>query len=105
MNADIKDILRMIKITVKELIEILSYTPIEQNIMLVGNHGIGKTIILTEFYKNNRNIPVISFFLGQMSDPGDLIGLMQKNEQTGRSEFLPPYCWPKNNQPIVLFLD
>lgn len=40
-----------------------------------------------------------------MSDPGDLIGLMHKNSKTGHSEFLPPYWWPTNHEPIVLFLD
>lgn len=95
----------MIKINTKELIEILSYTPSEQNIMLVGNHGIGKSAIIKNFYEKNQKIPVISFFLGQMSDPGDLIGLMQKNEKTQSSEFLPPYWWPKDNKAIVLFLD
>ena len=39
-------------------------------------------------------IPVVAFFLGQMSDPGDLIGLMHKDDSTGRSAFLPPYWWP-----------
>ena len=42
---------------------------------------------------------VVPFFLGQMSDPGDLIGLLRRNDTdgndaTGRSEFLPPYWWP-----------
>ncbi len=48
---------------------------------------------------------VVAFFLGQMSDPGDLIGLMHKDEETGRSVFLPPYWWPVDGRPIVLFLD
>ena len=91
-----------IKIDVLELIEILKVTPPEQNIMLIGKHGIGKSEIITRFYKKMRVVP---FFLGQMSDPGDLIGLMHKDEKTGRSEFLPPYWWPTNNKPIVLFLD
>ncbi|OQY11424.1 MAG: AAA family ATPase [Desulfobacteraceae bacterium 4572_19] len=91
-----------IKIDTSELIEILSVTPSEQNIMLIGKHGIGKSQIITKFYKK---IKVIPFFLGQMSDPGDLIGLMHKDEKTGHSEFLPPYWWPTDNKPIVLFLD
>ncbi len=95
----------MIKIDTHELLKILKLTPSEQNIMLVGNHGIGKSQILKSYYENERKMPVISFFLGQMSDPGDLIGLMQKNEKTGRSEFLAPYWWPVSNKPIVLFLD
>ena len=40
-----------------------------------------------------------------MSDPGDLIGLLNKNEATGKTEFLPPYWFPTDNEPIVLFLD
>ena len=40
-----------------------------------------------------------------MSDPGDLIGLLHKNPESGRSEFLPPYWWPTDETPVVLFLD
>lgn len=95
----------MIKIDVKELHEILAGTPAEQNIMLVGKHGIGKSRILTEYYETHRKMKVVAFFLGQMSDPGDLIGLMYKDVKTGHSEFLPPYWWPVDNNPLVLFLD
>lgn len=72
--------------------------------MLVGRHGIGKSQTIAEFYQS-LGIPVVAFFLGQMSDPGDLIGLMHQDEKTGRSEFLPPYWWPVDDQPIALFLD
>ncbi|MCP4154255.1 MAG: AAA domain-containing protein [bacterium] len=95
----------MIKIDVKELHDVLAGTPPEQNIMLVGRHGIGKSRILTEYYQTKRKMKVVAFFLGQMSDPGDLIGLMTKDEKTGHSEFLPPYWWPLDNKPVVLFLD
>lgn len=95
----------MVKVDAKELIQILRNTPPEQNIMLVGGHGIGKSQIIKSFYETEKNMPLICFFLGQMSDPGDLIGLMQINKKTGRSEFLPPYWWPEGNQPVVLFLD
>ncbi len=95
----------MIKIDAQELLKVLEHSPAEQNIMLAGAHGIGKSNILTHFYKDKKKMPLITFFLGQMSDPGDLIGLMQKNEKTGRSEFLPPYWWPKKDEPVVLFLD
>ena len=91
-----------IKVDVPELIEILRLTPPEQNIMLIGKHGLGKSQIIAEFYKRMK---VIAFFLGQMSDPGDLIGLMYQDQKTGHSEFLPPYWWPTDNKPIVLFLD
>lgn len=97
-------IMAAIKIDVPELIEILKITPSEQNIMLIGKQGIGKSQIISQFYKKKR-MTVVPFFLGQMSDPGDLIGLMHKDDVTGHSEFLPPYWWPVDNKAIVLFLD
>ena len=95
----------MVKVNTQELLKVLNNTPSEQNIMLAGAHGIGKSKILTDFYKKEKKLPVIAFFLGQMSDPGDLIGLMHKNRDTGKSEFLPPYWWPLEDKPVVLFLD
>lgn len=93
-----------VRVDVNELNELLAVTPPDQNIMLVGRHGIGKSQTIAEFYRD-RGMPLVAFFLGQMSDPGDLIGLMHKDEGTGRSEFLPPYWWPLDDQPIALFLD
>jgi hypothetical protein len=94
-----------IRIDVRELLEVLRLTPPEQNVMLVGKHGLGKSEIIRRFYEQERRLRVVPFFLGQMSDPGDLIGLMHKEEETGRSVFLPPYWWPVDGRPIVLFLD
>jgi hypothetical protein len=94
-----------IRIDVRELLEVLRLTPPEQNVMLVGKHGLGKSEIIRRFYEQERHMKVVAFFLGQMSDPGDLIGLMHKDEQTGRSVFLPPYWWPVDGRSIVLFLD
>ena len=94
----------MIKINTKSLEYILKVTPAEQNIMLVGRHGIGKSKIIENYFKRN-GFKVVNLFLGQMSDPGDLIGLPQKNEKLGQTEFLLPYWFPTDNQPIVLFLD
>ncbi|MEM9217994.1 MAG: MoxR family ATPase [Cyanobacteria bacterium P01_F01_bin.150] len=95
----------MIRIDAYELYQVLSLTPPEQNILLVGKHGIGKSEIISHFYLQRQKMPVIPFFLGQMSDPGDLIGLLHKDEATGRSVFLPPYWWPEPGQAVVLFLD
>lgn len=91
-----------INITTQELLEILDQTPESQNIMLVGRHGIGKSEILTHYFAA-KGMKVVALFLGQMSDPGDLIGLPSKKDD--RTEFIPPYWWPKNGEPIVLFLD
>ena len=93
-----------IKINTKELVNLLEATPSTQNIMLMGKHGIGKSQILSEFY-TVKGCKVVPLFLGQMSDPGDLIGLLNKNEQTGKTEFMPPYWFPLDDTPVVLFLD
>lgn len=93
-----------VTVNTRELKKILDLTPPEQNVMLVGRHGIGKSEILAEYYLS-KGQKVISFFLGQMSDPGDLIGLPHKNETSGKTDFLPPYWFPTDGEPIVLFLD
>ncbi len=86
------------------LLEILEETPATQNIMLMGKHGIGKSQILEKFF-TAKGCKVVSLFLGQMSDPGDLIGIPHKNEVTGHTEFMPPYWFPTDDTPVVLFLD
>lgn len=93
-----------ISISISELKEVLEIIPSNQNIMLVGNHGIGKSEILSEHF-SAKGMRVIPLFLGQMSDPGDLIGLPHKDETTGRTEFIPPYWWPTDGKPVCLFLD
>lgn len=101
-----------INITTQDLLDILDQTPATQNIMLVGRHGIGKSEILTQYF-SKRGMKVVALFLGQMSDPGDLIGLPSKAEYAtdkkggsiARTEFIPPYWWPLSGEPIVLFLD
>ncbi len=94
-----------IRIDARELLEVLQLTPPEQNILLIGRHGIGKSQIIFHHFHHQRGMRVEAFFLGQMSDPGDLIGLMHKDEETGRSVFLPPFWWPSDGEPLVLFLD
>lgn len=91
-----------IKIDIADLHYILSKTPANQNIMLAGRHGIGKSEILTQYFAK-RGMNVIALFLGQMSDPGDLIGLPDKSGE--KTVFRPPYWFPLDGKPIVLFLD
>ena len=92
------------KINSTQLKFILNNTPASQNIMLVGKHGIGKSRILEDFFAE-RGEKVVTLFLGQMSDPGDLIGLPHLDEATGRTEFMLPYWFPVDEKPVVLFLD
>lgn len=91
-----------INVNTQDLLQILEFTPATQNVMLVGRHGIGKSEILTEYF-TAKGMKVVTLFLGQMSDPGDLIGLPNKNGE--KTDFLPPYWFPLDGQPIVLFLD
>ena len=93
-----------INVNATELIQLLDITPADHNFMLVGRHGIGKSEILTDYYAG-KGMPVVALFLGQMSDPGDLIGIPNKNETTGKTDFMPPYWFPLDGKPIVLFLD
>lgn len=99
----------MIVIDTRKLYHILDHTPASHNIMLVGRHGIGKSEILTDYFEQ-RGMRVVPLFLGQMADPGDLIGLpsAEDRETTNdvrRTRFIPPYWFPTDGQPIVLFLD
>ena len=93
-----------ISVNTTELQQLLDLTPAHQNIMLVGLHGIGKSEILTEHFAS-KGMRVVPLFLGQMSDPGDLIGIPNRNESTGKTDFMPPYWFPLDGKPIVLFLD
>ena len=93
-----------ISINSSELLTLLEVTPSWQNIMLTGRHGIGKSQILTKYFES-KSMMVKTLFLGQMSDPGDLLGLPNKDEATGKTTFMPPYWFPTDGKPIVLFLD
>ena len=93
-----------VKINARELENLLAATPASQNIMLTGKHGIGKSQILEKFF-TARGERVVILFLGQMSDPGDLIGLPRLDETTGKTLFMPPYWFPTDGKPVVLFLD
>ena len=100
-----------VSINISELKETLELTPSTQNIMLVGKHGIGKSEILTSYF-SSKGLKVVTLFLGQMADPGDIIGIPSKVEKqdakgkaTSHTDFTPPYWFPQDDQPIVLFLD
>ena len=97
-------LMKNISINATELVQLLDRTPSGHNIMLVGEHGIGKSEILTTYFRG-KGMRVVALFLGQMSDPGDLLGLPRKDEKTGRTEFMPPYWFPVDGVPVCLFLD
>lgn len=70
-----------VKNNITQLKYMLDNIPADQNIMLASRHGIGKSEILTEYF-SKTGMSDIPLFLGQMSDPGDLIGLPNKDEKT-----------------------
>jgi MoxR-like ATPase len=94
----------VVNINTNELYRILEVTPDRHNIMLIGKHGIGKSQIIESFFVK-RNKKVVTLFLGQMSDPGDLIGLPVLDETTRKTDFRPPWWFPEEGEPVVLFLD
>lgn len=106
-----------------ELRTILELTPPEQNIMIAGKHGIGKSKIVEKYF-TSLGKKVVTFFCSQAADPGDIIGLPRLNEKTGQTEFALPWWFPvpptnedgtpvidevtgepMPAQPVVLFLD
>ena len=92
-----------VRINANELEKLLAATPASQNIMLTGKHGIGKSQILERFF-TARGERVVILFLGQMSDPGDLIGLPRLDEVAGKTIFIPPYWFPTDGKPVVQHL-
>ena len=87
-----------------ELRTILETTPPDQNIMIAGKHGIGKSVIIKKFFEA-KGKKVVTMFCSQAADPGDIIGLPRFNEETGKTEFALPWWFPTDNTPVVLFLD
>ena len=94
--------------TIKETVSIIDSTPIDQAVLLEGIHGIGKSECLSEHFRN-KNFRVVSLFLGQLADAGDVIGLpsISKDEKGNEfTKFCPPHWWPTDKkEKVLLFLD
>lgn len=93
-----------ITVNESELRDILKMTPAEQNIMIAGKHGIGKSVIIKKFFEAQGKKVVICF-CSQAADPGDIIGLPFKDNNTNKTEFALPWWFPTDDTPVVLFLD
>lgn len=77
----------------------------KHNLLLMGAHGIGKSKILEQIFKNNLEFVGYKFhtlYLSQMVDPGDLTGLPSDDGE--QMKFLPPWWW-NSEEPIIVFLD
>jgi len=93
--------------TIKEMNAIYESTPVDQPILLKAIHGVGKSETIKAYFEE-QGCRVIPFFLGQMSDAGDILGLPERIEQNGVkvTSFCPPSWWPSDeNEKVVLFLD
>jgi hypothetical protein len=106
---------------IKEMKNIFKRTPTDQAIMLEGIHGIGKSEIIKQIFLED-GYRVVTLFLGQMADAGDLIGLPDRTEIEIKrknpdnqqietiiqkiTEFCPPKWWPFDaDDKVVIFLD
>lgn len=73
---------------------------------IIGKHGIGKSSVIKQYAKEN-GYSFHPFFLGQMSDMGDLLGLPEfKRDSSGNAVstcFIHPEKLPKKSKSILFF--
>ena len=73
---------------------------------IIGKHGIGKSSVIAQYAKEN-GYSFHPFFLGQMSDNGDLLGLPEFNrDKNGKAlsvNFVHPAKLPKKPRSILFF--
>jgi hypothetical protein len=73
---------------------------------IIGKHGIGKSSVVAQYAKDN-GYTFHPFFLGQMSDNGDLLGLPEFNrDDNGKAtsvSFIHPSKLPKKARSILFF--
>jgi len=114
---------------IQDVVNIIDGTPNNQAVLLKGIHGIGKSESI-KYHMEVRGYQMITLFLGQAADPGDIIGLPTKRTKivpeqkikvmvAGKevieviaeheeeyTDFAPPKWWPTDmNGKYVLFLD
>lgn len=73
---------------------------------IIGKHGIGKSSVIAQYAKEN-GYTFHPFFLGQMSDNGDLLGLPEfDRDSSGKAlsvSFVHPAKLPKKPRSILFF--
>jgi len=62
---------------IQDVVNIIDGTPNNQAVLLKGIHGIGKSESI-KYHMEVRGYQMITLFLGQAADPGDIIGLPTK---------------------------
>lgn len=73
---------------------------------IIGKHGIGKSSVIAQYAKEN-GYSFHPFFLGQMADTGDLLGLPEfdrdANGKAISTSFIHPAKLPKKPRSILFF--
>jgi hypothetical protein len=73
---------------------------------IIGKHGIGKSSVIAQYAKEN-GYSFHPFFLGQLNDTGDLLGLPEfdrdKNGKATGTRFIHPEKLPRNPRSILFF--
>lgn len=88
----------------RQTIENLVNMPIEQAIMLVSPHGMGKSSVVKQSAKLT-NSKFVDIRLSQC-EVGDIKGLPYLNKETRTTEFFKPRWWPRDMKSKgILFLD
>lgn len=90
--------------TAKSTLNSLKNMPIEQSLMLVSPHGMGKSSLVKQATKELD----IGFYDVRLSqcEVGDIKGLPYLNEETRTTEFFKPRWWPRDpNSKGILFFD
>lgn len=97
---------------IKEIVSIIDATPNAQALLLKGIHGVGKSESIKK-YMEDRGYRMVTLFLGQAADAGDIVGLPSRIEGVDGegnpcliTDFAPPKWWPLDmNEKVVVFLD
>ena len=90
---------------IKKVLPFLLEANLTPNIM--GEHGKGKSEVISQFAKENGYDYVINLRLGQIQDSGDLTGLPEFVDVDGVkvTKFMQPSFFPKKDDKAILFLD
>lgn len=105
---------------IADLKKIVAHTPLDQALLLIGKHGIGKSESIKSSMEE-LGYRMVTLFLGQAADAGDIIGLPDKRvvpmtytneagievtENVNVTDFNPPKWWPFDmSEKVIIFLD